>query len=729
MSKKFPIYKQLDSMDCGPTCLKMIAKFYGKSFSTSEIRSACYLTKDGVSLMGISHGAESLGMRTFGAKITLFELQNKAPLPCILHWDNNHFVVVYKIKKNIVHIADPKAGRVIYNIDDFKKRWLHNRRDDVGYTLLVEPTADFYEIDETKEKGWSYFFKYLKPHRKLLIQAFCALLFSSLVSLITPFFTQSLVDIGINGKNLGFIYLILISQLLIILGTAFVNFIQSWIGLHIGTKISIEFVSDFLQKLLKLPISFFETKSIGDILQRMGDHSRIQSFVTSSLFTIVLSVINFITFSVIMLYYNIILFFIFMLGNALYVGWILLFMKKRRSFDFMKFDLNSKGKNVLLQLFHGVEEIKLNNVETRKRWEWENIQAKKFKLGMDMLTWGQFQSSGSLLINSSKNVLISFFSAKAVIDGEMSLGMMMSVQFIIGQLQVPIKSFISLAYQHQDAKISVERLGEVHNTKDEEHNTNYHPINIQSSSIYLENVSFQYEGPESPFVLKDVNLEIPKNKVTAIVGESGSGKTTLLKLLLKFLEPTTGSIKVGDFDLSAIRNSIWRTHCGAVLQNGYLFSDTILNNVCVRDEIIDFDRFFLALKDANILKWVESLPQKYESMIGANGRGLSQGQKQRIIIARLFYNDPDFVFLDEATNSLDASSEAFIMGNFNRFCKNKTTIVIAHRLSTVKNADQIILLRNGQIIEVGTHNELIENNGAYMDLVKSQLSDTRYEFS
>lgn len=713
-------------MDCGPTCLKMIAKFYGKTFSTSAIRSACYLTKEGVSLMGISHGAERLGMRTLGTKITFVELQFKAPLPCIVHWENNHFVVVYKIKKNTVFVADPKKGRVSYTIDDFKKNWL-KPGNDVGYALFVEPTPRFAETEEIKEKSWAFFFRYLKPHKRLLIQAFCALLFTSLVSLITPFFTQSLVDIGINGKNIDFVYLILISQILLAFGNVFVGFIQSWISLHIGTKISIEFISDFLQKILKLPLSFFETKSIGDILQRLGDNSRIQSYVTGSLFTIIISIVNFIMFSAIMLYYNSVIFIVFMIGNTLYVVWILLFMKKRRNFDFKSFDLSSKGKNVLLQLFHGIEEIKLNNIETKKRWEWENIQAKQYTLAINILTWGQIQSSGSLLINSVKDVMISFIAAKSVIDGEMSLGMMMSVQFIIGQLQGPIKSFISLAYQHQDAQISIERLSEVHDTEDEEKNLNYHQVNVQSKAIRLDQVGFQYEGPGSPYILEKINLEIPKNKTTAIVGESGSGKTTLLKLLLKFIEPTTGSIKVGDIHLTSIRNSLWRSHCGAVLQNGFLYSDTIINNVCVYDENIDFGRFYTALRDANILKWVESLPLKHESMIGANGRGLSQGQKQRIIIARLFYNNPDFVFLDEATNSLDSNSESIVMNNLQRFCKNRTTIIIAHRLSTIKDADQIVLLQDGQIVEIGTHNELIEKKGAYLELVKKQLNTMQYE--
>jgi len=715
-------------MDCGPTCLKMIAKFYGKTFSTSVIRSACYLTKEGVSLMGISYGAERLGMRTLGTKITFEELQNKAPLPCVVHWEQNHFVVVYKINKNTVFVADPKKGRVSYSIDDFKNCWLKTGND-VGYALFVEPTPRFAETEENHKKSWSFFFRYLKPHKKLLIQAFCALLFTSLVSLFTPFLTQSLVDIGINGKNIDFVYLILISQILLAVGSAFVGFIQSWISLHVGAKISIEFISDFLQKLLKLPLSFFETKSIGDILQRLGDNTRIQSYVTGSLFTIIISIVNFIVFSAIMLYYNSVIFIVFMTGNALYIVWILLFMKKRRNFDFEKFDLSSKDKNVLLQLFHGVEEIKLNNLETKKRWEWENLQAKQYTLGIKILSWGQIQSSGSLLINSIKNVMISFIAAKSVIDDEMSLGMMMSVQFIIGQLQGPIMSFISLAYQHQDAQISIERLSEVHDTEDEEKNLNYYQINVQSKAILMDQVSFQYEGPGSPFVLDKINLEIPKNKTTAIVGESGSGKTTLLKLLLKFIEPTTGSIKVGDIHLTSIRNSLWRSHCGAVLQNGFLYSDTIINNVCVYDENIDFGRFYTALRDANILKWVETLPLKHESIIGANGRGLSQGQKQRIIIARLFYNNPDFVFLDEATNSLDSNSESIVMNNLKKFCENKTTIIIAHRLSTIMDADQIVLLKEGKIIEVGTHNQLIEKKGAYLELVKKQLNTMQYEHS
>ncbi|GET29931.1 ABC transporter ATP-binding protein [Prolixibacter sp. SD074] len=565
-------------MDCGPACLKIVSRYHQKNFSLKYLRDRCYITREGVSLFDIARAAEDIGFRTLAIKMQFEDLVLRAPLPVIVHWEKNHFVIVYKIKKGKVFVADPKKGRLSYSVDDFKRKWLPNGAD-VGYVLFAEPTPHFYEIDEPGTKSWTYFFRYLQPHRKLLYQIFFALIFSSLVSLVTPFFTQSLVDVGISGKNMEFIYLILLSQILLIIGGAFVSFIQSWIGLHVGTKISIEFISDFLQKLLKLPLSFFETKSVGDILQRMGDNSRIQSYITGSLFTIVISIINFIIFSIILLYYNVVLFSVFLLGNISYVAWILIFMKKRRQFDFKKFDLNSKSKNVLLQLFNGIEEIKLNNIEQVKRWEWENIQAKKFKLGIKILTWGQIQSSGSLLINSLKNVLISFISAKAVIDGEMSLGMMMSVQFIIGQLQGPIKAFISLAYSHQDAKISVERLSEVHDTEDEEKSSNSINWKIKTSSIHLKDVSFQYEGPESPFVLKNVSLEIPKNKVTAIVGESGSGKTTLVKLLLKFIEPTTGSIKVGDTHFTSIKNSVWRAYCGAVLQSGFLFSDTIRNNV------------------------------------------------------------------------------------------------------------------------------------------------------
>lgn len=726
MSNKFPIYKQFDTMDCGPTCLRMIAKYYGKSFSLAELRASCFITKEGVSLMGISHGAESIGMRTLGTKINIDNLVKKAPLPCIVHWEGKHFVVVYKIKRDVVYVADPQRGRVTYNKGEFKKKWLDSLQG-LGYVLLVEPTPSFYDMEGAKSKDWSYFFKYLKPHRKLLLQVFCALIFTSLVSLITPFFTQSLVDIGINGKNIEFVYLILISQIFIALGSTFVSFVQSWINLHVGTKISIEFISDFLQKLLKLPMSFFETKSVGDILQRMGDNSRVQSYVTSSLFSIVMSTINFSMFSVILLYYNILLFAVFLFGNVLYIVWVMFFMKKRRKFDFEKFELNSKGKNIMLQLFHGIEEIKLNNIENEKRWEWENLQAEKFQLSMRILRWGQLQSSGSVLINNVKNVFISFISAKAVINGEMSLGMMMSVQFIIGQLQGPIKAFISLTHAHQDAKISIERLSEVHDAKDEEVNKSYYSQTINSESLVIENVSFQYEGPESPFVLKNVNVTIPKNKVTAIVGESGSGKTTLLNILLKFIEPTEGTVKVGNNHLASLKNSLWRSHCGAVLQNGYLFSDTLINNVCISDESIDFSRFMDALKKASILDWVESLPLRYETNLGAEGRNLSQGQKQRILIARLFYADPDFVLLDEATSSLDANSESIVMENLNLFCRQKTTVIIAHRLSTIKSADQIILLKNGCIQEIGTHNELVAKRGDYLKLVKKQLNTLECE--
>lgn len=715
------LYMQFDQMDCGPTCLQMISKHYGKNFSLERLRELSYLTRDGVSIQGISYAAETIGMRTMGAKLSWEELTKKAPLPCIVHWEGNHFIVVYKATFKKVWIADPAKGKQVYNQSEFCEKWTEEGTNK-GISLLLEPTPKFYQQEESEKRNWGFLLGYLKPYKRLFIQILVALLFGSLVSLITPFLTQAVVDIGINGKNIEFIYLILIAQIMFTLGSTFVSYIQSWISLHIGTRISIAFVSDFLIKIMKLPISFFQTKSIGDILQRMGDNSRVQSFITGAFFTIVISSLNFIIFSFVMTYYSLQLLALFMIGNILYILWVLAFMKKRREFDNLGFKINSENKDITLELFNGIEEIKLHNIEREKRWEWERVQVKSYQLSIKTLIWGQFQSSGSLLINSIKNILISFLTAKAVIDGNMTLGMMMSVQYILGQLQGPISAFIGLAHAYQDAKISIERLGEVHNREDEEsveHKLSSLPPN---ADICLQNISFQYEGPDSPLVLNKVNLTIPHKKTTAIVGSSGCGKTTLLKLLLKFYNPTQGTMKIGNVNFENLRNDIWRKHCGAVMQNSFIFSDTIIKNIIPNNhQQPDIQRLNHAVSVANIQDWIESLPAGYKTKIGTEGHGLSQGQRQRLLIARAVYKDPDFLFFDEATNSLDSKNERIITENLQDYYKDKTVIIVAHRLSTVRHANQIVVLDAGKIVEIGSHSELISSKGHYYKLVKNQL--------
>jgi len=723
----FQHYMQLDAMDCGPTCLRMIAKHYGKAYSLQNLRDKCYYTREGVSLLGISDAAEAIGFRTMGVKVNFEQLIDEAPMPCIVHWKQVHFVVVYKITKDLVYVADPAHGLVKYKIDEFKKYWLSTKveGEDKGIALLLELTPDFYSIadenkaDKTKLK---FIFNYLKPHKKFIIQLFIGLLLGSMLQLIFPFLTQSVVDYGISNQNISFIYLVLIAQMVLFVSRTFVDFIRSWILLHISTRINISIISDFLIKLMKLPIGFFDTKMIGDLMQRIGDHTRIENFLTSSTLNILFSFVTLIIFSIVLAIYNIYIFLIFFFASIVYVLWIVIFLKKRRDLDFKRFAQMADNQSNLYQLITGMQEIKLNNCEKQKRWEWENIQAKLFKVSIKSLSLTQYQQAGAAFINETKNIVISFFAAKAVITGDMTLGMMLSVQYIIGQLNSPIEQLIVFIQSAQDAKISLERLGEIHNKKDEE-NPDDAKITIfpENKSISINNLSFQYEGPHSELVLQDLNLRVPESKITAIVGTSGSGKTTLVKLMLGFYPATKGEINIGDLALPNFSQKMWRDKCGAVMQDGFIFSDTIAKNIAVSDEIVDKERLLHAVKVANIQDFIESLALGYNTKIGQEGHGISQGQKQRILIARAVYKNPEYIFFDEATNALDANNELVIMKNLDEFFKGKTVIVVAHRLSTVKNADQIVVLERGKIIELGTHIELTNKKGAYYELVKNQL--------
>ncbi|MBU8891270.1 MAG: peptidase domain-containing ABC transporter [Bacteroidales bacterium] len=727
----FPFFKQLDAMDCGPSCLRMIAKFYGKNYSLQTLRDKSYITREGVSMLGISDAAEAIGFRSMGVRISFEQLTNEAPLPCVAHWKQNHFVVVYKIKKQrngkiFVHVSDPARGLIKFTKEEFISGWANTKEggEDKGLCLLLETTPDFYKSDDEKlnKSGFRFLFSYVHPYKKLITQLVIGLVLGSLLQLIFPFLTQSIVDKGINTRDLSFVTLIIIAQLVLIFSRTIVEFIRSWILLHLGTRINISLISDFLIKLMKLPVAFFDSKMIGDLIQRIGDHKRIENFLTSSTLNILFSFINLIIFGIVLLIYNVNIFLIFLIGSTLYTLWVYLFMKKRRELDNRRFAQLSDNQSNVIQLITGMQEIKLNNCEKQKRWEWENIQARLFKVNMASLSLNQYQQAGGVLINEVKNIIITFIAAKSVIDGNMTLGMMLAVQYIIGQMNSPITQMISFLQSTQDAKISLERLGEIHK-KDNEELDEEPKIDIlpEQRELNIGKVFFQYEGPHSPFVLNDVNLSIPEKKITAIVGTSGSGKTTLIKLLLGFYNPVKGKIKLGDLYLNNISNRMWRNKCGVVMQDGFIFSDSIANNIAVSDEYPDREKLLHAVKIANIQEFIESLPLGYNTKIGQNGVGLSQGQKQRILIARAVYKDPEFIFFDEATNALDANNEKIIMENLDQFFKGKTVVVVAHRLSTVKNADQIVVLEKGEIVEKGTHKELTKKKGAYYELVKNQL--------
>ena len=635
-------------------------------------------------------------------------------------------MVVYKIRRGKVYVADPGTGLLQYSEKEFLSGWISRKGDDAsdeGIALLLEPQPEFYAAEGEKpdKAKFSFVLQYLKPYRKLIVQLFLGMLMGTLLQLIFPFFTQSIVDYGIGNSNLGFVTLILVAQLTLYAAQTAVEFIRSWILLHISTRINISIISDFLIKLMKLPIGFFDTKMIGDLMQRIGDHRRIESFLTSSTLNTLFSFVTLIVFACVLAFYSLKLLVVFLIGSVLYVLWVLVFLKYRRELDYKRFSQASAEQSNLIQMITGMQEIKLNNCERQKRWEWENIQAKLFKVSIKGLSLSQWQQSGAFFINETKNILISFLSARAVIEGDMSLGMMMAVQTIIGQMNSPIGQMISFIQSAQDAKISLERLGEIHNKEDETQDAdNRITIFPEDKSLEVQNLTFHYD-PLADAVLDDLILTIPEGKVTAIVGMSGSGKTTLVKLLLGFYPPTKGSIRVGGVNLKNVDPKSWRARCGTVMQDGFIFSDSIAKNIAIGEDHIDEQRLLHAAKVANIQEMIESLPLGYNTKIGQEGTGISQGQRQRILIARAVYKDPDYIFLDEATNALDANNERVIMDNLQEFFKGRTVVVVAHRLSTVKNADQIVVINRGRITEVGTHEELTGRRGEYYELVKNQL--------
>lgn len=726
---RYVSYIQHDSMDCGPTCLRMVARFYGKSYSLQNLRDRCHITREGVSLLGISDAAESIGFRTTGVKVTWTQMVEEMPMPCIVHWNQRHFVVVYDVVKKRgsykVVVADPASGLLEYKAEDFLKSWLESEEKTEGIALILEPTPKFYEEDgddERRHYGFAYVLKYLRPFRSYIIQILLAMLTASVISLLMPFITQSVVDKGIGTGSLSLIVVLLIAQLTLTLGGVANNLIRGWLMLHTTSRVSISLISDFLCKLMRLPIAFFDIKMVGDIMQRIGDYNRIQTFLTGSLLSMVIAVVSFVVYGFIMAGYNATIFIVFLIGASLYVLWVLLFMKRRRKLDYMRFQQASANQSNIVQLIGGMQEIKLNNCEKQKRWEWEAIQARLFKVGVKSLTLGQVQEIGSTFIDQTKNILMSFIAAKSVIDGGMTLGMMMALQYIMGQINAPISQFISFVQSAQDASISLDRLGEIHEMKDEEPVEEERIKDIPSDAdIVFRDVVFQYDGPHSPKVLDEVSLTIPSGKVTAIVGASGSGKTTMLKMMLGFYPPVSGEVLLGNVSLKNYSESRWRARCGTVMQEGYIFSDTIAANIAVSEEYPDMDRVRWAAGVSNINGWIEGLPLGYGTKIGADGHGLSSGQRQRILIARAAYKDSRYLFFDEATNSLDANNERTIMENLERLFADKTVVVVAHRLSTVKNADNIIVLDKGRIAEQGTHLQLTALRGKYYELVKNQL--------
>ena len=722
----FPHYRQLDAMDCGPTCLRMIAKYYGRSYTLESLREKSFLTREGVSMLGISEAAESIGFRTQGVRVSLQELEELCPLPCILHWNQRHFVVCYRIRKGRFYIADPAGGKAVYTREEFRRCWVSTQVEgqESGTALLLEPGPAFYEQEDevADRKSLSFFFRYLTPYRREAVQLLLGMLAASLLQLLLPFLTQSLVDTGIRDSNLPFITLVLVAQLVIFGAKLSVEFIRSWLLLHVNARINIALISDFLAKLTRLPLRFFDTKMVGDLMQRIGDHNRVETFLTGTSLNTLFSLLNFAVFGVVLAYYDLRVLALFLTGNGLYVAWVSAFMRWRRELDIKRFAQAAGEQSNLFQLITGMQEIKLNNCETQMRWKWERIQAKLFRIQVKGLALQQYQQLGALFFSQATNILITFLAARAVVSGEMTLGMMMSVSYIIGQLSAPIEQWIDFVRAFQDAKISLERLGEIHGQPDEEQGDDGRVRELPSDrSLQLDGVCFSYDGSDREYVLEDIRLTIPENRVTAIVGASGSGKTTLLKLLLGFYRPNRGEVKVGNTPIDRLNPHVWREKTGAVMQEGFLFSDTIAHNIAPGTENIDRDRLQLAARTANLEEFIERLPLGYNTRVGMEGNGVSQGQRQRLLIARAVYKDPDFLFLDEATNALDARNEREIMERLHTFYRGRTVVVVAHRLSTVCDADKIVVLDRGHLVEEGTHTELTARRGTYYRLVKNQL--------
>ena len=728
--RKITIIFQHDSMQCGIACLQMVCKYFGREYSLDSLSKLCFATTEGVSMLGINEAANTLGLHTISARVTTTML-GKAPLPSILHWDQNHFVVLYKVKKGKkFYVADPGKGLVTYGLDEFKQHWISTKSngEDKGIAMFLETTPAFFtykmeDEEHIKEKrSFRFLLGYVRKYRKYFGQIILGLIVGSLLQLVLPFLTQSIVDVGIKNQDIGFVWLILLGQLMLTISRTAIDFIRRWLLLHISLRINISLVSDFFIKLLKLPMSFFDTKLMGDLMQRMNDHSRVNNFLTQQTLNITFAMLTFIVFSVVLFFYNKLVFVIFLLGSILYGIWMTLFLKRRKVLDYELFEQQAINNNKTYEFITSMQEIKLQDCEQRRRWEWEDTQADLFGVQMKSLKLQQTQEAGSIFINEVKNIIITVVAATAVIHGQMTLGMMLAVQYIIGQLNSPVEQLMNFFYSLQDVKISLERINEIHQMDDENGKEGLQTsIEDKSEGIDIKNIMFKYDPHALRKTIDDVGIHIPQGKVTAIVGASGSGKTTLIRLMLGYYPVLEGTINIGNTDINKLNKKWWRRQCGVVMQDGVIFSESIARNIAVDDSDIDKERLLKAAEIACIKDYVMALPLKFNTKIGRDGVGLSQGQKQRILIARAVYKNPDYIFLDEATNSLDANNERSIVENLDKFYKGKTVVIVAHRLSTVKNADQIVVIDHGKVVEIGNHESLTAKRGAYYNLVKNQL--------
>ena len=726
----FKVERQHDSMQCGIACLQMICNYYGKEYSLDSLSKICFATTEGVSMLGISETATSLGFHVVNVKCTVKTL-TEVSLPSILHWNQNHFVVLYRVKnENKFYIADPGKGLVTYSLEEFKKHWIstNSNGQDKGIAMFLETTPTFFthQMEDKKKisgkRSFHFLFGYVKKYRKYFGQVILGLIVGSLSQLVLPFLTQSIVDVGIKNQDIGFVWLILLGQLMLTISRTAIDFIRRWLLLHISLRINISLVSDFFIKLLKLPMSFFDTKLMGDLMQRMNDHSRVNNFLTQQTLNITFAMLTFVVFSVVLFFYNKLVFAIFLLGSILYGVWMTLFLKQRKLLDYELFEQQAINNNKTYEFITTIQESKLQDCEQRRRWEWEDTQAELFGVQMKSLKLQQTQEAGSIFINEVKNIIITVVAATAVIHGQMTLGMMLAVQYIIGQLNSPVEQLMNFFYSLQDVKISLERINEIHQMDDENGKEGLlTSIEDKNEGIDIKNIMFKYDPHALRKTIDDVSIHIPQGKVTAIVGASGSGKTTLIRLMLGYYPVLEGTINIGNTDINKLNKKWWRRQCGVVMQDGVIFSESIARNIAVDDGDIDKERLLKAAEIACIKDYIMALPLKFNTKIGRDGVGLSQGQKQRILIARAVYKNPDYIFLDEATNSLDANNERSIVENLDKFYKGKTVVIVAHRLSTVKNADQIVVIDHGKVVEEGNHESLTAKRGAYYNLVKNQL--------
>ena len=726
----FKVERQHDCMQCGIACLQMICNYYGKEYSLDSLSKICFATTEGVSMLGISETATSLGFHVVNVKCTVKTL-TEVSLPSILHWNQNHFVVLYRVKnEKKFYIADPGKGLVTYSLEEFKKHWIstNSNGQDKGIAMFLETTPTFFthQMEDKKKisgkRSFHFLFGYVKKYRKYFGQVILGLIVGSLSQLVLPFLTQSIVDVGIKNQDIGFVWLILLGQLMLTISRTAIDFIRRWLLLHISLRINISLVSDFFIKLLKLPMSFFDTKLMGDLMQRMNDHSRVNNFLTQQTLNITFAMLTFLVFSVVLFFYNKLVFAIFLLGSILYGVWMTLFLKRRKLLDYELFEQQAINNNKTYEFITTIQESKLQDCEQRRRWEWEDTQAELFGVQMKSLKLQQTQEAGSIFINEVKNIIITVVAATAVIHGQMTLGMMLAVQYIIGQLNSPVEQLMNFFYSLQDVKISLERINEIHQMDDENGKEGLlTSIEDKNEGIDIKNIMFKYDPHALRKTIDDVSIHIPQGKVTAIVGASGSGKTTLIRLMLGYYPVLEGTINIGNTDINKLNKKWWRRQCGVVMQDGVIFSESIARNIAVDDGDIDKERLLKAAEIACIKDYVMALPLKFNTKIGRDGVGLSQGQKQRILIARAVYKNPDYIFLDEATNSLDANNERSIVENLDKFYKGKTVVIVAHRLSTVKNADQIVVIDHGKVVEVGNHESLTAKQGAYYNLVKNQL--------